>query len=176
MRVVVNVGHGGGDPGAVNNLLSVTEYDYNKKLRDALVPMLKSQGHHVDVVMQDARGVGYVAGMCNALNPEVVVSLHSNASENLKATGTETLYWHTSEKGKKLATAVQNQMVKALGLPSRGVKARDNLSVLQKTNCPAIIVEPFFISNANDYKVAMEKLPQLAQAIAEGVSEWGNSK
>lgn len=178
MKVVVNIGHGpeGKDPGAVNNVLKVTEFKYNQDLSSALVAALKKAGHKVDIVLQDARGVGMVAGACNALNPDVVVSLHSNAAENLNATGTETLYWHTSENGKKLANEIQGKMVAALGLPSRGIKARDNLAVLRSTKCPAVIVEPFFISNDNDYKVAVAKLPQLAQAIADGVTQWGASK
>lgn len=176
MKVVVNTGHGGGDPGAVNKSLNVTEHDYCTKLTSALVSALRKLGHEADVVVQDKRGVGMVAAACNALSPDVVVSLHNNAAENLKATGTETLYWHTSTNGKKLAEAVQKRLVAALGLPDRGVKARDNLAVLRSTRAPAIIVEPFFISNDGDYKLAVEKMPQLADAIAQGVNDWHNAK
>jgi N-acetylmuramoyl-L-alanine amidase len=37
---------------------------------------------------------------------------------------------------------------------------------------PAVILEPFFISNPGDLARVREVLPQLAQAIADGVSEW----
>jgi N-acetylmuramoyl-L-alanine amidase len=176
MKVVVNTGHGGGDPGAVNKSLNVTEHDYCTKLTAAVVSSLRKLGHTAEIVVQDKRGVGMVAGACNAMNPDVVVSLHNNAAENLKATGTETLYWHTSTNGKRLAEAVQKRMVAAMGLPDRGVKARDNLAVLRSTKAVAIIVEPFFISNDGDYGMAVSKLPQLADAIAQGINDWQVAK
>lgn len=172
MKIIINVGHGGKDPGAVNASLKVTEHDYNKKLGNAVLSELTKMGHHAIIVIQDNRGVGAVAGMCNKHNPDVVVSLHSNASSNLSATGTETLYWHTSKNGKRLAECIQYNMVKALGLPDRGCKPRDNLAVLRDTKCPAVIVEPFFISNNADYQLAVAEMNALSTAIADGVDNY----
>lgn len=172
MNIVINIGHGGKDPGAINAVQNVTEHEFNKGLGNALHAKLIKAGHRVDTVIQDNRGVGIVAKMANALNPDIVVSLHSNASPNLSATGTETLYWHTSSKGKTLAACIQPHMVKVLGLPDRGCKSRDNLAVLRDTKCPAVIVEPFFISTTKDYLVAAQKVDELAQAIADGIEDY----
>jgi N-acetylmuramoyl-L-alanine amidase len=57
----------------------------------------------------------------NALNPDFIISLHCNAF-NGKASGTEVLYYHKSEKGKKMAEILLNHLVEYLKLPNRGIK------------------------------------------------------
>lgn len=167
MKLLINIGHGGGDPGAVNQALGITENEYNRRLAAEIAKIAD-----VKVIEQDARGLNQLVRDMNALSPDLVVSLHCNATVASSATGTETLYWHTSKAGASLAAKVQANMVRALGLRDRGIKPRDNLAVLRGTKCPAIIVEPFFISNANDYAVANTAIADLAKAIITGVEAY----
>ena len=169
MRLVVNIGHGGGDPGAINKELGVTENSFNRDLGEAI---RKLWPYYVRLIEQDSYGLNKLVKDINAMQPDLVVSLHCNAAEAKTATGTETLYWHTSAEGKRLAECVQRQMVGALGLADRGAKARDNLAVLRGTSCPAIIVEPFFLSNGADYHKAKMHVAELAKAIIKGVSDY----
>ena len=167
MRLVTNIGHGGKDPGAVNKELGITENQVNRELGVAIKQLWP---YYVRLIEQDDTGLNQLVKDINTMEPDLVVSLHCNAAEAKTATGTETLYWHTSEKGKRLAECVQARMVKALGLADRGIKPRDNLAVLRGTKCPAIIVEPFFISNGADY--AKVDIDTLAKAILMGVSDY----
>lgn len=102
----------------------------------------------------------------NTHNPIMALEIHFNASTNLKAKGFETLYYPGSEKGKGLATALNE----ALGMcfaHNRGIKEgwyrqdrpgvkdydgdidgdESILYFLKKTKCPAVIIEPEFIHN-----------------------------
>lgn len=169
MRLVINIGHGGGDPGAVNKKLGVTENSFNRELGNCL----KQQWpFFVRLIEQSEAGLNQLVRDINSMDPTLVVSLHCNAAEAATATGTETLYWYTSTSSRRLAECVQAQMVAALGLPNRGAKPRDNLAVLRDTKCPAIIVEPFFISNEADYQKAKANIEKLAKAIIKGVSNY----
>lgn len=171
MKLVINIGHGGKDPGAVNKELGITENQFNRQLG---VTIKQLWPYYVRLIEQDDSGLNQLVRDTNTMEPDLVVSLHCNAAEAKTATGTETLYWHTSAKGKRLAECVQARMVKALGLADRGVKPRDNLAILRGTKCPAIIVEPFFISNGTDYKKV--DIDALAKAILMGVSDYvGNA-
>lgn len=167
MKLVINIGHGGKDPGAVNNELGITENQFNRQLGVAIKQLWP---YYVRLIEQDDSGLNQLVRDINTMEPDLVVSLHCNAAEAKTATGTETLYWHTSTEGKRLAEYVQARMVKALGLADRGVKPRDNLAILRGTKCPAIIVEPFFISNGADYKKV--DIDALAKAILMGVSDY----
>lgn len=167
MKLVINIGHGGKDPGAVNKELGVTENQFNRQLG---VTIKQLWPYYVRLIEQDDSGLNQLVRDINTMEPDLVVSLHCNAAEAKTATGTETLYWHTSTAGKRLAECVQARMVKALGLADRGVKPRDNLAILRGTKCPAIIVEPFFISNGADYKKV--DIDALAKAILIGVSDY----
>ena len=169
MKLVINIGHGGGDPGAVNKELGVTENSFNRDLGEAIRAVWP---YYVRLIEQDSYGLNKLVKDINAMQPDLVVSLHCNAAEAKTATGTETLYWHTSTKGKRLAECVQRQVVGVLGLADRGVKSRDNLAVLRGTSCPAIIVEPFFLSNGADYQKAKLHVAELAKAIIKGVSDY----
>lgn len=167
MKLVINIGHGGKDPGAVNKELGITENQFNRQLGVAIKQLWP---YYVRLIEQDDAGLNQLVRDINTMEPDLVVSLHCNAAEAKTATGTETLYWNTSAKGKQLAECVQARMVKALGLADRGVKPRDNLAILRGTKCPAIIVEPFFISNGADYKKV--DIDALAKAILMGVSDY----
>lgn len=167
MKLVINIGHGGKDPGAVNKELGITENQFNRQLG---VVIKQLWPYYVRLIEQDNSGLNQLVRDINTMEPDLVVSLHCNAAEAKTATGTETLCWHTSTEGKRLAECVQARMVKALGLADRGVKPRDNLAILRGTKCPAIIVEPFFISNGADY--AKVDIDALAKAILMGVSDY----
>lgn len=173
MKVVVNIGHGYGDPGAVNKELGVTENGFNRELAELIQKQLPVS---VIVIEQDTSGLNGLVKRINEVNPAFVVSLHSNAAENNTATGTETLYWHTSANSKRLAEIMQAGLVKALGLPNRGIKPRDNLAILRGTKCPAVIVEPFFISNNEDYKKAKFAMADMAKAIVSGIAMYAGER
>ena len=91
----------------------------------------------------------------------------------------EILHWHTSRIGLSLAEYVlqgcrryfplaTNRGVKALSKGSRGA------TFLRTTHCPAIITEPFFGTNWQDWIMFADQESTLSQAIALGVKQWAD--
>lgn len=112
---------------------------------------------------------------CNGANADVIVALHANAYSG-SASGSETLYWHSSPRGKRLAQCIQKQIVEALRLPNRGIKPIDGSdrggAQLRGTVAPCVIVEPFFIDSVGDYDTAVERAHTLCRAIAQGINDY----
>lgn len=106
---------------------------------------------------------------------DCAIELHANAY-NGTASGSEVLYWHTSAKGKKLATDLQEAIIKVLNLPNRGIKPLSGEDrgggILKGTVAPTVISEPFFIDNPKDLKLAEDKMEQLGVAIANAIIKY----
>lgn len=179
MKVCIDIGHCPSAPGAENRNYHISEYRFWSTYAPRLANYLRGYGHDAVIVNRkmDGGGTGMTACVraCNEANADIIVALHANAY-NGKASGTETLYWHTSPRGKRLAQCIQTQMVKALGLPDRGIKPITGTerggAQLRGTVAPCVIVEPFFIDNDNDYETALEQDANLCGAIAVGIANY----
>ena len=179
MKVCIDIGHCPSAPGAENSHYGMSEYRFWKSYAQLLVNYLNGYGHGAVIVNRETEGGG--TGMtacvraCNEANADVIVALHANAF-NKTASGTETLYWHASPRGKRLAQCIQTQMVKALGLPDRGIKPITGTerggAQLRGTVAPCVIVEPFFIDNDADYETALENASNLCGGIAVGIANY----
>ena len=76
---------------------------------------------------------------------------------------------------------MQAEIVKCLGLKDRGLKPcvaayKGNAGdrgghLLQYTNMPCVIVEPFFIDSDSSYELAVCKFSELAEAYAVGIAK-----
>lgn len=77
----------------------------------------------------------------------------------------------------KVATSVQNAIVKATGLKNRGVKT-GNLHMIRETNPTAILVEGPFMSNRKEAELLKSDSfrRKFALAIVDGVTEAYNLK
>lgn len=179
MKVCIDIGHCPSAPGAENQTYNISEYRYWRTFAQRLANYINGYGHGAVIVNRetDGGGTGMTACVraCNEANADVIVALHANAY-NGKASGTETLYWHTSPRGKRLAQCIQTQMVKALNLPDRGIKPITGTerggAQLRGTVAPCVIVEPFFIDNDHDCETALEHADNLCGAIAVGIANY----
>jgi len=109
----------------------------------------------------------YRVNTANKNNVDIYVEQHLNGY-NTKASGTSTLrypgFHPNGIKSKKLATFIQLELVKALGLRDRGLSDRSDLYALRNTLMPAIIMEPLFMDNPDDMKRFDPDLIALAEA------------
>lgn len=149
-KIFVDPGHGGTDPGAIGPT-GLKEKDVtlqtSLKLKDYLVnwadaSTLLSRENDTYPTLQDR------VNRANSWPADRFISIHYNSAADRSVNGTETLYYtYGSQTSKDLAQKLQNRLVEALGLPNRGIKARDDLYVLKYTNMPAALTESSFISN-----------------------------
>lgn len=169
MNVFINPGHDQErDSGAVNPVDGTREADITAHLGRILLPELEKHGLTVRSMQSD--DLAAVVEAANTWPADVFVSLHCNASPDHQASGTETLY--CSSEGRKLATLVQDAIIKKLPLVDRGCKLRKDLYVLNATDMPAILVELGFIDNEKDLPLLKNLLIVYAQAITKGVNKY----
>jgi len=171
------VGHKPGSPGACNETQGICEFELNNELVDLIMSRLSSSVEPdggielVKVLRNTYRGL---PSDINELNPDFVVSFHCNAF-NKRASGTETLYYHKSVKGKKIADIFQSNMRYILELPDRGTKGIDvedrGGHLLKYTNAPCVLVEPFFIDNDKDFNKYVSNKLMFVQAIHKSLFE-----
>ena len=128
-------------------------------------------------------GTGYLQEKVEdiwALNPDCAVEVHLNGAP-VAAEGCETLFYPDSESGKALAESVQSFLPMATHNPDRGVKPgyfyedgerAGKLYFLEKTPCPAIIVEPWFLLHEQRFLHDTHRKEKIGMAIAKGILAW----
>lgn len=170
MKIFINPGHGGTDPGAVSKS-GLKEKDVSKRICDILSGLLKKRGHSV-MEYQQQKSFTEISYQENISGADLFISVHCNSFSNETANGIETLYYPTSNKGKKLAECVQKSLVNKLNLTDRGIKARNDLHVLKRTLSPAILVECAFISNAKEEELLRNSPELFAEGICSGIEKY----
>lgn len=180
MKLVIDPGHGGYDPGAIGPT-GITEAAVNLAIARLLSGLMSDAGHTVlmtwggdELSLPNDEASVELEERCataNQAQADLFVSIHCNASDNPEAHGTETWY-HCA--GDQLAYTVQ-QYLANLGLADRGIK-QGSFYVLKYTDMPAILIETAFVSNIQEEQLlaAPDFQHQAAQAIARGICEyWG---
>lgn len=169
MKICIDPGHGGKDPGAVGPS-GLEEAGVVLVISEYLAADLGSRGVAVKLTRSNDVFIelGARCGIANDWNADYFVSVHLN-SDGGSANGIETLY--KSTKGEALADSVQKAMVAATGDRDRGLVYRDDLYVLNGTAMPAILAEAGFISNPTfESKFKTDEYRKLiANAICEGL-------
>lgn len=164
------IGHKKSSAGAVNEKAGITEFDFNENLAIRIEQKVKK----TKVQRIYRRTYKALPGDINELNPDFTVSLHCNAF-NQKATGTEVLYYYTSQKSKNIAEVLQRHLVEYLKLPDRGIRPKRSEDrggyLLRYTSAPCVIAEPFFIDNDDDLARAQKDIDGLAAVYAGCVDE-----
>ncbi|MCF4150569.1 N-acetylmuramoyl-L-alanine amidase [Dethiosulfovibrio sp. F2B] len=177
MRIVVDPGHGGKDPGAVRRWTpykGLTEaevvLDIGLDVRDRLV----SLRHEVRMTRETDEFISLSDRAAMGDGANLFVSIHANAATSQSAQGTEVLYYSGSKQGRSCAEMILRHLVHYMGLRSRGTKPRKNLAVLRRTKCPAVLVETCFISNPEEgMKLAIPEIRHsFAVAIVAGIEAY----
>lgn len=167
MKIFLNAGHGGNDPGAVGKS-GLKERDVTARVVKILEKRLKLNGYPVQIY-QEKNHFTEVSKEANKSGATLFISVHCNSAVNPEAHGTEVYYYPTSSKGKQLAEILQNELINATGLYNRGFKPSKVYHVLKATNAPAILAELAFISNPWEEKLLKEKPEMFANAIWEAI-------
>ena len=172
MKIMLDPGHGGQDPGAVGPS-GLNEADVNLRVTSSMGPLLEQLGAKIWYTRTSDVYVS-ISGRCQKANKAEVdyfVSIHCN-SNGPSAEGVETLVAKRESKAYKLAEAVQTKLVAATKDRDRWIKERPDLGVLAGTDMPAIPVEIGFISRPEtEAKFKTEQyIGLIAEAITEGIS------
>ena len=174
LRVCIDPGHGGSDPGTVNGALYEKDVVLDVGLR--LKKLLLNAGYEVIMTRENDTYLTprQKAGVGNGAKADIFVSLHCNSAASEQANGTETLTFDEDGMSFKLGESIQKKLTLALGLRNRGVKVRKELTVLNSTKMPAALAEVAFISNANEKLMLTrpEFKQRAAKAVFDGIEDY----
>jgi len=180
MRIMLDPGHGGNDPGAQAN--GIREKDPNLKVALRAAAMLEAHG--MDVLLTRTGDVTVSlpdrTDFANREKVDAFISIHHNAADNSSARGLEVYHSIFGGEGKRLARLIHDRFVAITGIPSRGVRTRkgssgrDYYHVIRETRMPAVIVEGGFVTNPEDAALIKSAafIEQEAQAISQAVLAW----
>lgn len=185
--IAICIGHsrkikGRYDGGAYSPWLKINERDFNLEVATELTKHLANNGIPSRVI-SDYKGGGYgyamqdAADQVKAMKASIAIELHFN-SASPSANGHEWLYWHSSEAGRAIAEAFRGQFGK--GHPNMTDRATKGItaqmrggSFLRLTNCPSVLLEPFFGSSESDCQkiTAKSVAKSYAKALISIVSD-----
>ncbi len=171
-QVVLDPGHGGGDPGAVNSEYGLLEKDVNLDIASRTMAILEDHGYTVALTRYDDTALGNSerGAIANACGAEVFVEIHLNGSSDPSVNFTSNFY---GKKNKDLAfSQTMNGALDSLDIPNNGVGQFANGGLLH-ADMPSTLVEAVFLTNTGEAKLLSngsgERQQQIAQAIANGI-------
>ena len=111
----------------------------------------------------------------NSWGADVFISIHTNASVNPAANGTEALiYSVSSTEALGLAESILRELTLVTGFRNRGVVERPGLYVLRRTQMPSVLVELGFISNPAEAELMASSPALFALGIYRGILDYYN--
>lgn len=184
IKIVLDAGHGGKDPGAVGRG-GTMEKDINLSLISKTGALLEQAGYQVKYTRSDDTYVGLYDRVDTANNEsaQLFISIHCNASESSSKRGNSVYYYvdenrpaaiAQSAQRDLLARSVRDRMIQSLGLSDGGVHDRMGFVVIRYTNMPAILIETAYISNAQEEALLNDQSFQdnVARSIVDGINNY----
>ena len=181
--VALCVGHsrqlnGRAEGGAVS-VDGTNEYTFNVEIARFVQSYLADLGIRSIVIEHYEGGtygvaMSWLAKQLKDLDATIAIELHFNAA-NGSARGHEWLYWNDSTRGEKLAKCLKRSFDVNF-TPSRGIKPRKRTDrgaeFLRLTHCPAVIAEPFFGDNQQDWSFVQSNKTSFVKAYALGIRDY----
>lgn len=176
MKICIDPGHGGKDPGALGRCgdNDLCEHDIALQICLYLEEILQQSGHLTCLTRRSNHTLSLPARsqFANRYHADLFVSIHCNAAYQDTAAGIETWIHPSSSVGKKYADPIQASLTATFpDHNNRGVKEA-NFHVLRETAMPAVLIETEFISNPEqaEFLSKNDNQRKIALAIAEGIS------
>lgn len=185
--VMIDPGHGGYDPGKIGVSGSL-EKDFNLAIGKKVDKELKKRGVQTgmtrseDVELSDGGGGSKKSQdmrkrvqLMNCSGASIAVSIHQNSFTDSTSKGCQVFYYGESQEGKQLADCIQAAVKERLQDGNHRVpKANSVYYILKKVQCPVVIVECGFLSNAQEEKKLLTPSYQtkIAMGICDGIMRY----
>ena len=169
MRFVLSSGHGKYVRGAKGYL---DEVDEARQVVEQTAKVLREIGEgvvtfHDDTSRSQSENLNTIVNFHNKQTRDYDVSVHFNAYTTTSAPrGCEVLY----VTQKDLSARVSAAIAKAGSFINRGPKYRNDLTFLNKTQKPAILIEVCFVDSLADADLYRNRFDAICIAIAESLS------
>jgi len=173
MRIVIDPGHGGRDPGAVG-LQGLQEKEVVLDIATRLVRLLRGENLEVELTRAGDYWLSLAnrADITRRFGATVFLSLHCNAAVNRGVHGTETFHWDGNQLAITLARSVNQAIVRGMNWRDRRVRPTLKFGVLRRLpGIAAVLIEYNFISHPDVERKLVDPYVrgQLAEFTKEGV-------
>src|SRR5699024_6235146 len=146
--IVIDAGHGGHDPGAVNQDMYEKHLTLNTALK--LQHRLASTGANIIMTRSDDQYISLAGRVSDSLNShaDAFISLHYDAVATPNSmNGTTTYYYSDSDQG--LAEAVNSSLASNSPLSNNGIRVGDYY-VLRNNSRPSLLLELGYMNSDTD--------------------------
>lgn len=202
-RIVLDPGHGGGDPGARNEELGLIEKALVLDLAGRLKARLEAAGYSVSLTRTRDRFLPLEkrAAIANSRKADLFLSLHFNAHRRAEVAGAETYVLTPDSQPSTSGNAapetgtaalpgndhdpwnsllgfyLQRALLDELGSADRGLK-RARFAVLRDLRMPGILIEAGFVSNPVEGRNigSAAYRDRIADAIVEGLRVYRKTR
>ena len=193
MKILIDPGHGIDTPGKRSPDGLFREYLWNRQVADLILEGLLSAGVDASLVVTETNDVtlrnrvNRVNTICNRLGASnvLLVSIHANAAGNGSAWMNAKGWSCYTSKGKTKSDQVAECLYDAFEAEFQDRKIRKDMSdgdrdweenfyVLQKSKCPAVLLENFFYDNREEcaWMLQEETKKRIASAAVKGIIKY----
>lgn len=199
MKILLDNGHGKDTAGKRSPDGVFREYKFTREIAKDIETELKNKGYDVERIVPEERDISRtervkrVNDICNQVGASnvILISIHCNAASNGKWSSARGWSAYTSKgetKSDELATmlyieAAHNFSGQTLrkDFSDGDPDWEESFTILQKTKCPAVLTENFFMDNKQDvsYLLSLEGRTQIIKthvdAIIKYVAKYGKA-
>ena len=193
MKVLIDPGHGIDTPGKRSPDGQFLEYLWNRQIADLLLEKLVAMGIDASLVVTETNDVtlrnrvNRVNTICNKVGASnvLLVSIHANAAGNGSSWMNAKGWSCYTSKGKTKSDQVAECLYEAFEaeFPDRKIRKdlsdgdkdwEENFYVLEKSRCPAVLLENFFYDNKEEcaWMLQEESKRRIASAAAKGIAKY----
>lgn len=193
MKILIDAGHGIDTPGKRSPDGMFREYLWNRQVADIVLEDLGIDGYDVGLVVTETNDiplktrVNRISAICNEYGTDnvILVSIHSNAAGNGKdwmdAKGWSCYTTKGKNKSDRLAECLYDSFERSF--PDRKIRKdmqdddrdwEENFYIIQKSKCPAVLIENFFYDNKEECHWLMQEAVKvrIAMAIEQGIKDY----
>lgn len=180
-KIYIDQGHNPQNPNAGSEGNGYREQDIVYTIGVQLSRILEARGYETRLSRNspdDVLGTSNLSSLrarvedANSWGADYFISLHTNASNNPAANGSEAFVYRSPSEASRLASSILEQLNLSTGLRNRGVMVRPGLYVLRRTRMPSVLVELGFITNPNDANLMANSPELFAQGLADGITDF----
>ena len=193
MKILIDPGHGIDTPGKRSPDGLFREYLWNRQVADLILEGLVSAGVDASLVVTETNDVtlrnrvNRINTICNRVGASnvLLVSVHANAAGNGSAWMNASGWSCYTSKGKTRSDQVAECLYDAFEEEFQDRKIRKDMSdgdrdweenfyVLEKSKCPAVLLENFFYDNREEcaWMLQEETKRRIASAAVKGIIKY----
>ncbi len=193
MKILIDPGHGIDTPGKRSPDGLLLEYLWNRQVADLILEGLVSAGVDASLVVTETNDVtlrnrvNRINTICNRVGASnvLLVSVHANAAGNGSAWMNARGWSCYTTKGKTKSDQVAECLYDAFEAEFQDRKIRKDMSdgdrdweenfyVLQKSKCPAVLLENFYYDNREECAWMLQEKTKrrIADAAVKGIIKY----